>query len=97
MAADPPTPTNAEPEERLLSPDTADAITGMFTQLAALRRQQRRITEFPMGGAERSLEDLVRELLNPMMRDWLEEKAAPIVERAVQSQLTRALGQVDGP
>jgi hypothetical protein len=50
----------------------------MFTQLAALRRQQRRITEFPMGG-------------------WLEEKAAPIVERAVQSQLTRALGQVDGP
>jgi hypothetical protein len=31
-----------------------------------------------------------------MMRDWLEEKAAPIVERALQSQLARALGQVDG-
>jgi cell pole-organizing protein PopZ len=96
MAADPPTPTNLEPAERLLSPATADAVAGMFTQLAAVRRQQHRITEFPMGGSERTLEDLVRELLNPMMRDWLEEKAVPIVERAVQSQLVRALGQVDG-
>jgi cell pole-organizing protein PopZ len=96
LATDPPKPSNAEPEERLLSPATADAVAGMFAQLAAVRRQQRRITEFPMGGAERSLEDLVRELLNSLMRDWLEEKAAPIVERAVQTQLARALGQVDG-
>jgi len=96
LATDPPKPSNAEPEERLLSPATADAVAGMFAQLAAVRSQQRRITEFPMGGSERSLEDLVRELLNSLMRDWLEEKAAPIVERAVQTQLARALGQVDG-
>jgi len=96
MPADAPTPTHAEADERLLSPATADAVAGMFTQLAAVLRQQRRITEFPMGGSERSLEDLVRELLNPMMRDWLEEKGVPILERVVQTQLARALGQVDG-
>jgi cell pole-organizing protein PopZ len=49
-----------------------------------------------MCGAERTLEDLVRELLNQMMRDWLPENVAPIVERAVQSQLARALPQEDG-
>lgn len=97
MAAEPPpTQTTAGSGERLLSPATAGAVAGIFTQIVAARRQQRRITEFPMGGAERTLEDLVRELLNPMMRDWLEEKAAPIVERAVQTQLARALGHVDG-
>jgi len=94
MAADP--PTTARSEERLLSDATAAAVGDTFAQLAAVRRQQRRIAEFPMGDSEQTLEDLVRELLNPMMRDWLEEKAAPIVERAVQSQLARALGQVDG-
>ena len=96
MAADPTTPKNTEPEERLLSPATAGAVTDMFAQLAAVQRQQRRITEFPMGGTEQTLEDVVRELLKSMMRDWLEEKAGPIIERVVQSQLARALGPVDG-
>lgn len=94
MATDP--PTTSRSEDRLLSDATAAALGDTFAQLAAVRRQQRRIAEFPMGGSERTLEDLVRDLLNPMMRDWLEEKAAPIVERAVQRQLARALGQVDG-
>jgi hypothetical protein len=94
MATDP--PTSARSEDRLLSHATAAALGDTFAQLARVRRQQRRITEFPMGGSEQTLEDLVRDLLNPMMRDWLEDKAAPIVERAVQSQLARALGQVDG-
>ena len=93
MATDPPT---ARSGDRLLSDATAAALGDTFAQLAAVRRQQRRIAEFPMGGSERTLEDLVRDLLNPMMRHWLEEKATPIVERAVQSQLARALGQVDG-
>jgi cell pole-organizing protein PopZ len=68
----------------------------MFTQLAAFRREQRRSTEFPMGGAERTLEDVVRELLNPMMREWLEQKLAPIIERAVRVELARVLDQADG-
>jgi cell pole-organizing protein PopZ len=93
MAADP--PITVRSEERLLSDATAAAVGDTFAQLAAIRRQQRRMTEFPMGGSQQTVEDLVRELLNPMMRNWLEDKAAPIVERAVQSQLARALGQVD--
>src|SRR5262249_37513536 len=58
MPADAPTPTRAEADERLLSPATADAFAGMFTQLAAVLHQQCRITEFPMGSSERSLEPI---------------------------------------
>jgi cell pole-organizing protein PopZ len=96
MAPDEPARINPAGKESLLSPATADTVTGMFTQLAAFRREQRRSTEFPMGGAERTLEDVVRELLNPMMREWLEQKLAPIIERAVRVELARVLDQADG-
>jgi cell pole-organizing protein PopZ len=84
-----------EQEERLLSPATASAAAAAFTQIAEIRRQQRRVSEFPMGGEQRTLEDVVRELLRPMMRGWLEEKLMPIVERAVTSELARALGEAE--
>jgi cell pole-organizing protein PopZ len=48
-----------------------------------------------MGGEQRTIEDVVRELLNPMMREWLDEKATPIVERAVQTELARAFGEAE--
>jgi cell pole-organizing protein PopZ len=64
----------------------------VFAQLAAFRREQRRITEFPVG-AQLTLEDMARELLSPMMRDWLDKNAMPIVERLVQVELARALGR----
>src|SRR6202035_891339 len=82
-------------EERLLSPATAGAAAAAFTQIAEIRRQQRRISEFPMGGEQRTLEDVVRELLRPMMSGWLEEKLMPIVERAVKSELARALDEAE--
>ena len=82
-------------EERLFSPATAGAAAAAFTQIAEIRRQQRRISEFPMGGEQRTLEEVVRELLRPMMSGWLEEKLMPIVERAVKSELARALDEAD--
>jgi cell pole-organizing protein PopZ len=65
----------------------------MFAQLAAFRRQQRRITEFPIN-AQLTLEDVVRDVLEPMMRDWLDKNAMPIVERLVQAELAQVLGRV---
>jgi uncharacterized protein len=53
-----------------------------------------RSREFPIGGEPRTVEDVVRELLQPMMRDWLAEKLAPIIERLVRAELARALGEM---
>ncbi|MBV9967887.1 MAG: DUF2497 domain-containing protein [Alphaproteobacteria bacterium] len=91
-AAKSPTPAPGQ-EDRLLSPATAEAVGGMFKQLADFRVGQRRLTEFPMGG-QLTIEDVVRELLNPMVREWLDTQATSILERAVQSELARALGDV---
>ena len=92
MAGDAPKSAPSTSEERLLSPATAGAVSGLFAQLAALGREQRRITEFPIG-AQLTMEDVVRELLHPMMREWLDKKATPIVERVVQAELAQVLGR----
>ena len=60
---------NAAAEQSILSPAAAGAAVAAFAQLALVRRQQRRIREFPMGGEQRTIEDVVRGLLQPLMRD----------------------------
>jgi cell pole-organizing protein PopZ len=80
----------------ILSPATASAAVSAFAQLAAIQRQRRRMSEFPMGGEARTLEDVVRGLLTPRMRDWLDQKLPEILERLVKAELARALGEVQG-
>jgi uncharacterized protein len=92
MAGDASKSAPAASEERLLSPATVGAVSGIFAQLVAFGREQRRLTEFPMG-AQLTMEDVVRELLHPMMRDWLDKNAMPIVERIVQAELAQVLGR----
>ena len=96
MAGDASKSTPAASEKALLSPATAGAVSGMFAQLAAFGREQRRLTEFRMG-AQLTMEDVVRELLPPMMRDWLDKNAMPIVERIVQTELAQVLGRARAP
>jgi cell pole-organizing protein PopZ len=75
--------------ERLISDATATA----FAQLAAIQRERRRAEEFPMGLQARTLEDLVRELLRPMLQGWLDQKLPEIIERLVKAELARALNE----
>jgi hypothetical protein len=84
-APEPPPP----PGERLIS----DAAATAFAQLAAIQRDRRRAEEFPMGLQARTLEDLVRELLRPMLQGWLDQKMPDIIERLVKAELARALNE----
>jgi cell pole-organizing protein PopZ len=86
----------SEPQASILSPATASAAVSAFVQLAAIHRHRHRMAEFPMGGEARTLEDVVRGLLTPMMRDWLDQKLPEILERLVKAELARALGEVHG-
>jgi hypothetical protein len=92
MAGDAPKSPTSASDERLLSPATADSVSGMFAQLVGFRRLQRRATEFPID-AQLTLEDVARDLLEPMMREWLDKNAMPIVERLVQAELAQVLGR----
>ena len=88
MAGDAPKTTPSALEQRLLFPATAGTVSGMFAQLAAFRCAQHRITEFPMG-SQLTLEDVARELLDPMMRDWLDMNAMPIVNGSFKPNFPR--------
>ena len=37
----------------------------------------------------RTLEDLVTDLIRPMLKDWLDENLPPLVERLVRSEIDR--------
>jgi cell pole-organizing protein PopZ len=39
-----------------------------------------------------TLEDLVREMLRPMLRDWLDENLPAVVERLVRAEIERLAG-----
>ena len=66
--------------EGLSSFPTADLAASAFGQLS-------RTLAMPAEG--RSLEDVVRELLRPMLKDWLDRNLSGIVETAVQAEVER--------
>ena len=46
--------------------------------------------EVRLGGGERTLEDITRELLRPMLQRWLQENLQGVIEQEVRAQLARA-------
>ena len=79
--------------ERILSSATSGATAAAFAQLAALPRDRRREDELPLGGGERTLEQMVRDLLRPLLQTWLDEHLPGIVERLVREEITRVVGE----
>ena len=86
-------PTLDRIQERLVSTATSGAAAAAFAQLGALSRDRRREGELPLGGAERTLEDSVREMLRPMLQSWLDEHLPGIVERLVREEIARVVGE----
>ena len=79
--------------ERILSAATSGAAAAAFAQLGALPRERRREGEMPLGAAERTLEDIVREMLRPLLQGWLDEHLPGIVERLVREEIARVVGE----
>ena len=76
----PPAPSYAEPDDSLLSNPAASASASAF---AALTQS----IAMPKDG--RQLEDVVRELLRPLIKQWLDDHLPRIVENAVQTEVER--------
>ena len=74
------------PEAALVSPAAAVAASAAFGQLSAA-------IAMPREG--RTLEDVVREMLNPLLKQWLDDNLPKIVQEAVESEVERiARGRV---
>jgi uncharacterized protein len=73
-----PAPT-APAEAPLLSRETETSLVSAFTRLDSTVAQS----------APKTLEDLAREMLRPMLKTWLDDNLAPMVERLVQAEIER--------
>jgi hypothetical protein len=79
--------------ERILSSATSGAAAAAFAQLGALPRERRREGELPLGGVDRTLEDIVRDMLRPLLQTWLDENLPGMVERLVREEIARVVGE----
>jgi len=79
--------------ERILSSAKSGAAAAAFAQLGGLPRERHRQGELLLGGADRTLEDIVRGLLRPLLQTWLDEHLPGIVERLVREEIARVVGE----
>lgn len=76
-----PIPQAEDLEESIVSDGAVSAAAGAFTRLAGTLR----ISESP----GQTIEGVVRELLRPMMKEWLDAHLPAIVEAKVEAELDR--------
>ena len=72
-------PLSAPPQSTLLSPNASSAVDSAFNTLAQTVLVQN----------ARTLEDLVREMLRPLLKGWLDDNLPGIVERLVRAEIER--------
>jgi cell pole-organizing protein PopZ len=67
------------PADRLLSAQTNAAVSAAFGSLASTMLSEN----------SRTIEDLVREMLRPMLKAWLDDNLPGLVERMVRAEIER--------
>jgi cell pole-organizing protein PopZ len=70
---------SAAPDAALLSPRTSAAVDTAFSSLSHMVLSQ----------PPRTLEDLVRDMLRPMLKQWLDANLPDMVERLVRAEIER--------
>ncbi|HXQ52707.1 MAG TPA: DUF2497 domain-containing protein [Stellaceae bacterium] len=86
--------SDAAEAARLLSSTSAAASVAALSQL--VNRPRDRSGELPLGNAERTLEDLVRELIRPLLKSWMDDNLPQLVERLVRDEITRLVREAQG-
>ena len=79
--------------ERIVSATTSEVVAATFAQLGALPRERRDEPELPLGGVERTLEEIVREMLRPLLQAWLDTHLPGIVKQLVREEIARVVGE----
>jgi cell pole-organizing protein PopZ len=70
---------NAAPAAQILSQSTVSAVETAFNSLATT----------VLSNNARTLEDLVKEMLRPMLKSWLDDNLPGLVERIVKAEIER--------
>lgn len=85
----PPAPTPAP--ANLVSPPQAGEASGSFERLTEKLNED--YSELPIGNGAVTLEGLTRELVRPMLKEWLDQHLPMTVERLVREEIERLVMQ----
>jgi hypothetical protein len=95
-AADMPQPSvePPRPESSLVGAAVAGAATSAFARLNQAVQDSVPPPVAPdpgpaVGGSGKTVEDLVKEMLRPMLKEWLDRNLPPMVERYVEREIVR--------
>ncbi len=88
-----PQPTGEVPAfaDTLVSAGTAHATTGAFAGMTTALHDSRGL---PLGH-NKTLEDIVKELLRPMLKEWLDANLTPMVQRIVEREVSKLAGRAE--
>lgn len=84
-----PPPAAPDSGRRLISDTAANASLAALTELVSRSHRDPAIESLPMGQSNRTLEELTRELLRPMLKSWLDDNLPQLVERIVREEIGR--------
>jgi len=85
-----PEPAAPEPDRSLLAPAVAAAAAASVGSLLRAVAADR-ASAVHRGGP--TIEDVVREELRPLLKDWLDQHLPPLVERLVRAEIERVVGR----
>ena len=97
-----PDPRHADPagvpksdhlRERILSEATSGTAATAFARLGAVPRERRTEGDLTIGAADRTLEEIVRDTLRPLLQAWLDDHLPGLVERLVREEIARVVGE----
>jgi cell pole-organizing protein PopZ len=90
--------TEAEPaspgaDESIMSAAAAAAATNTFTELAkAMDREPETVGNVALGTGN-TLEDLVKEMVRPMLKEWLDQNLPALVRHLVKKEIQRMVNR----
>lgn len=80
------------PTEALVSGQTAQASTDVLGELARAIMDRR---ELDMGDKDVTLEGIVREMLRPLLREWLDRNLPYLIERLVKKEIDKMVNRAE--
>jgi len=52
------------------------------------------MSDIPLGTGQRTIEELVRDMLRPLLKEWLDSNLPSLVERVVRDEVDRLVRDV---
>lgn len=78
--------------QTIMSMGTYNASTDVLADLARAILSQR---ELQVGGSDVTLEGMVREMMRPLLKEWLDQNLPYLIERLVKKEIDRMINRAE--